>query len=1155
MSFGGAGEAVAGGFGSGDDPLLVLPEVFIIIDTSGSMLWGVYKDPAGTCTDSWTSRSGDGLSCNYGHGVECVGGGKVCNSGGGYEYCSSWGASTTCYRNRVEVVKEILTGDYNSCGIGDCCVDQGDNGLLDDYAEVIRFGFATFDANSGSWYYPPGIYGFKGRNQGAGSLVDLVDPLDTSDIVANNRRVQLGACGMLAPKQGTPIGDSLKDADHYFKNWRSEIVPPYIDTVAHCRPRFVIMMTDGQNTVGSNPVAPAAALCSQGIPVLVVGFGGADLKPNLDGIAHAGSGSACSAAVLDPFMAEDPQDLKNKFKWIFDAILSGTSSRTESVSTSVNLTTDSSYMYGAYFRISETGQGWKGYLVRQKVETDAPGEWQWSAKPDDCDGDTLLCFHKELFERSWDSRKIYTVAHDPRSQECAAALDCQLPRPLHMTDPLVGLYPFSEAGNSGGTLTGPMCLGDDGYANRIIRYALGDGTETGRDGPVLGDIFHSSPVVVPPPSALTPNFRYEAHFRMNRDRYTMVYVGANDGMLHAFVAEDHKDDDGGNHEGEELWGFIPHNLLAKIQNIRSGHSFYVDGTPVVKDVFLRDTPLMDPEAPDKPLSIGGKVVKGAYRTILISGERGGGGTYFALDVTDPENPRYMWEYRTGVSVVRDYSDVQCTGGEGIQTWAKPIIGQVWVKHANPPPGEPTYTGRSVAIVPGGYMNPKLLNNARSCIEFVESLASAASLHVIDIETGKLLRRFSFATGADADNLAKLEAYYELIDQGSTAKWGETFKSDDYTGPGGWAWGSDNPGGDGWLCRESRENIQNPPQFPPELMESCVVAQDDAVKYELNCCWKDSGPVDPRDCNPNAVGACYYSYIKYKDVPGGVVIKLKGVNCEHLLSLEKAMFKLSVGESFMLESTSATPAAYNTALGEYVSRVFVPTTKGIVYRVDMAHAEYDPDADEGEMIAAYTDEGGHVYDWKVTKWWPKSPQESLGRPIQVTPTLGMSYERDLVLFFGTGIIDSLEWTDTADHLYAVKEKRTLNEDTGYYTVNDTGEWFIDKAHSKFTGFDSSERLFSNPLLVAGNLFFTTYKPNSDECLPGDAKTYGMRFDDLNDGIIFEEEKKQSSTPSAPAMLWTPTGPKIVVQRGTGVEELDLINPLEPASHIVHWGKVL
>jgi hypothetical protein len=154
-----------------------------------------------------------------------------------------------------------------------------------------------------------------------------------------------------------------------------------------------------------------------------------------------------------------------------------------------------------------------------------------------------------------------------------------------------------------------------------------------------------------------------------------------------------------------------------------------------------------------------------------------------------------------------------------------------------------------------------------------------------------------------------------------------------------------------------------------------------------------------------------------------------------------------------------------------------------------------------------------------------------------------------------VIDSLEWTDSQDHLYAVKEERNLDAATGYYTINDTGEWFIDETRSKYTDFGRSERLFSKPLLVAGKIFFTTYKPNADECLPGDAKIYGMYFDNLYDDIIFEEEKTMSSTPSSPGVVWTPTGPEVVVQRATRVEKLGLTNPIEPAAHVVHWGKVL
>ena len=1176
----GASEAAAQGWGS-DDPLLVTPEVFIVIDTSGSMRVGTYQ--SGGCAEAPVA------SCSN---EACVMNGRWCSPRccAGCYYCDGYGGAVTCLRNRIETVREVLTGDYNTCQVGQCCDQQTQNGILDMYSDLIRFGFATFDNDGYQWGYGPwwinydrigcapgstGWYpcwcewrgwalhqmGLKGRTDGSGKLIDLVLPTDPDDILGNNQRVQDEACAMFAIG-GTPISAALLDTQEYMNNWRTEIDPPYIDNVAHCRPKFVILMSDGQQSPGNpydlfgTPESQAAAVCAMGIPVIVVGFGDPGLEGPLTTIAWEGSGPSCSAARLAPFMAENPEELREQFTLIFDAILTGTASRTESVSTPVDLTTDTSYMYGAYFRISESGAGWKGYLVRQKIETGGGGTWQWSTDNDTCDGDAQLCFHKELFERSWSSRKIYTVAHDPRSQECVADSNCFLPRDLHTSDPQVGLFPFSEAANSGSVLTSNMCMQDDAYANEMINYALGDPSLTGQAGPVLGDIFHSSPVVVSPPSALTPNFRYEAHFRANMDRYTMVYVGANDGMLHAFVAEDNKDGDGGDHEGEELWGFIPNNLLPKIQKIRSGHSFFVDGTPVVKDVFLNDAPLMDPANPSQPIYIDGEVVKGSYRSILIGGQRGGGGAYYALDVTDPENPKYMWEYRTGVSPVRDYADIQCTGGEGIQTWAEPIIGQVWVKRVNPPAGEPVYVGRSVAIVPGGYISPKSLNNVRSCIEFVEGLVSASSLHVIDIETGKLLRRFSFASGADADILAKLEAYYEQLASDPTSKWKETFQSDDYHGPGGWAWGNSNPGTDGWICSEDRHEIQNPPQFPPELMETCVVVQDDADVYEMHCCWKLNQPdLDPKDCNPNEVGSCYYSYLKLKNVPGGVVIKLKGVNCKEILENQKSMFLLNVGEDFVLESSSATPAAYNTSLGEYITRVFLPTTKGIVYRVDLTHAEYDQDADEGEMIASYTDADGNVHDWTVSKWWPKPPDDDLGRPIQVTPTLGMSYERDLVLFFGTGVIDSLEWTDSQDYLYAVKEERTLDAATGYYNINETGEWFVDEARSKFTDFNTSERLFSQPLLVGGKIFFTTYKPNADECLPGDAKIYGMYFDNMYDDIIFEEEKTMSSTPSSPAMLWTPTGPEVVVQRATRVEKLGLTNPIEPAAHVVHWGKVL
>ena len=152
-------------------------------------------------------------------------------------------------------------------------------------------------------------------------------------------------------------------------------------------------------------------------------------------------------------------------------------------------------------------------------------------------------------------------------------------------------------------------------------------------GAKLGDIVHSSPVFVgtPPfvnriggefPATATNTY---AEFRVaNQSREGLVYVGANDGMLHAFQASN----------GEEKFAYIPDVLLSDIGEFTNpdyGHKFYVDSTPTVNDVYMQKRGGGSPE----------------WSTVLVNGLGAGGKGYFALDITDPENideNNVMWEF-------------------------------------------------------------------------------------------------------------------------------------------------------------------------------------------------------------------------------------------------------------------------------------------------------------------------------------------------------------------------------------------------------------------------------------------------------------------------------------------------------------------------------
>ena len=184
----------------------------------------------------------------------------------------------------------------------------------------------------------------------------------------------------------------------------------------------------------------------------------------------------------------------------------------------------------------------------------------------------------------------------------------------------------------------------------LINWVRGykDGSSLKKDW-ILGAIDHSAPALQTPPSlpdwyygtAVTKKERSEflQFVENNKNRKTVVFVGARDGMLHAFDAGDFRHQDSGvcpegNNRGcflnenygtgEELWAFIPANLIPRLKNnvLQGSDQAYVDASPALADVKTG----------------------GQWRTVLLSAQGNGGDTIFCLDVTDPEDPKFMWEF-------------------------------------------------------------------------------------------------------------------------------------------------------------------------------------------------------------------------------------------------------------------------------------------------------------------------------------------------------------------------------------------------------------------------------------------------------------------------------------------------------------------------------
>jgi type IV pilus assembly protein PilY1 len=166
-------------------------------------------------------------------------------------------------------------------------------------------------------------------------------------------------------------------------------------------------------------------------------------------------------------------------------------------------------------------------------------------------------------------------------------------------------------------------------------------------------------------------------------------------MLHAFDDE----------TGEELWAFIPPDLLGRLRDLTGEIvEYYVDGSPRPYIVDQNGNGTIESSDGD--------------RVILVCGERRGGTHYFALDVTSPQSPSLLWQIGPELG---DYSEMG-------QSWSTPIMGRIRYG-----------TGEKVVFFIGGGYD----ENQDSGPSAGED-SHGRAVYIVNVETGELLWRYSHA---------------------------------------------------------------------------------------------------------------------------------------------------------------------------------------------------------------------------------------------------------------------------------------------------------------------------------------------------------------------------------------------------------------------------
>jgi len=510
------------------------------------------------------------------------------------------------------------------------------------------------------------------------------------------------------PSGGTNLDNSMQQAYDYFMGSGSPI-----NANAGCQKSFLMVISDGSWRDSKGSRLAKDLFDKKGIVTFVIGFHAGGGNSNYIKLAKAGQSYPDS-----PLYSNNWQHL---YETLSAYIRQAISARlTFSAPVIMPNISSGDHIFQSTFTYKNNHQ-WEGQLSKYKLDASGQlGALQWDA------GD-------KLNKKSESSRQIWTIAnHHGISTSLNNFTTSNL---AGLKDALWEDFPAANPTDTQATNLINFVRGIDAYDENA-------NLNTTEARWKLGDVYNSRLVVVGPPKANFGNwaskanteayYRYQnayASFKVGTtcggncaSRKEVVYVGANDGMLHAFDSI----------TGEELWAFIPPTMLQSLRSMvsvkanSSNSIFGVDGSPVVKDLFY----------------------DGKWRTVLLSGMGKGGKGYFALDITTPLSPVFLfgfqnndsdssvnhWDesgtrttfaYGAGIPSEYDYSKI----GDTTSTPAIVLM--------------PTALGGSkwVAVFGAGY-NASTNNNFGSAI------------YVVDLEDkGKVLKRMTLTDSSANNNIA------------------------------------------------------------------------------------------------------------------------------------------------------------------------------------------------------------------------------------------------------------------------------------------------------------------------------------------------------------------------------------------------------------------
>ncbi|WP_199930393.1 pilus assembly protein [Sedimenticola thiotaurini] len=399
------------------------------------------------------------------------------------------------------------------------------------------------------------------------------------------------------------------------------------------------------------------------------------------------------------FAADDADTLVQSFTDVIQNIIDRTGSSAP-VSLNMGSITSNTMLYQARFETS----GWAGHLIASKVSDGSncgsvpigdicSPEWDAACL---LDGGVCAANGVSYTPKSPDLRHIITVDNANGSGIGFRWSQLSSTQQDMLKDP-------------DGPL-GPLPNSSDQYGMDRLDFLRGDDTNIAANGggfrnrtSKLGDIIYSNPTYVGAPSRYyqsSSSFLEASSYPTFKTAYSgrdeMVYVGANDGMLHAFDAI----------SGDEKFAFIPSEVFSNLWRLSLtdySHTNYVDGPIAEGDVFYNND----------------------WHTVLVGGLGLGGQGFYALDITDPSS---FSEANAANMVLWEFTDAD--DPDLGNSFGKPAIVRL-------------NDGSWAAVFGNGF------NNTEGNDGNVSATGNAV-VFIVDIATGNVIKKLDTNTGKSND---------------------------------------------------------------------------------------------------------------------------------------------------------------------------------------------------------------------------------------------------------------------------------------------------------------------------------------------------------------------------------------------------------------------